>query len=533
VNITKALRDWLVHQKWIAADASDADVRKLVGEKLLAGQMSAQQLADLTKDNAPGKKAVVVGPPPAPGSSVSLEDIKKAVAEGVNERLKAMGLDPDSPERPTMPGLLTRSAEIMSRPDVRVKAGIERYDVTRKSAVYPERAGLNGMGSKNFYGGRPATLDGRTLYLPSDRDKALCGVYFKFALTKSNRPEEIPHQLRMTEHDKDILLWSMKNCDWVGSIHADEDGYGNQRSTYVERRRLTDLEQKALLDDTTSGGIEITPIEFDDALITIPVLFGEIFPNVEVVNIARGRRIKGGTVANPTFTSGTAEGSPIQAFNTSAFVGQFDTTIFTAVAAMEVGLDFEEDSPTNIGQIITQKYGEKFLEYLDRVCVVGDGVTEPQGILTSSAPVVVTSDLGTDGPPTVSDYEQMLFGVAKQYRNTKGSRNFYFANEVTYRRARAINVGPGDERRVFGMDHQSYTLLDAPYKIQANVPNNKAGFVNGGYYRFYRRLGLNTRIETAGQYLALRNVRLIVVRARQGGQLTLGGAATICTTFMN
>jgi hypothetical protein len=46
----------------------------------------------------------------------------------------------------------------------------------------------------------------------------------------------------------------------------------------------------------------------------------------------------------------------------------------------------------------------------------------------------------------------------------------------------------------------------------------------------YRRLGLMVRIETAGSTLALANLKLIVVRMRYGGNLTLGSAAAVATT---
>ncbi|HJT78074.1 MAG TPA: phage major capsid protein, partial [Gemmataceae bacterium] len=430
-----------------------------------------------------------------------------------------------------MTGVLSRAAEILGRDGARVKSAAERYAHTKKAAVYPDRCGLGTKGSPHPFAGRPAQCAGVNLDLPSDRDKALSQAWFKWALTKSNDPRDIPRVLQMTEEDKDLLQYALRNSQWTGLIAGE---YGDEpHCVAVNRRLLTDYEQKALLDDTTSGGLEITPIEFDDALVTIPVLYGELFPLVNVINVSRGRRMKGGVVSNPAFTSGAAEGTSITTFNTSSFVSAFDTTIFVAVAAMELGLDFEEDSPTGIASIILQKYGEKALEWLDRVVAVGDGVTEPQGVFTSSAVTVLTPDFPVQGPWTIGDLEGGIFGVAKQFRQTKGSRNVFIGNDTTYRRVRSTPVGPGDERRVFGMDHASYQAMEYPFKIQNNIANSNLGFFNLGYYRMYRRLGMNVRIETQGAQLAQRNTRLIVVRMRYGGQIELGGAGAAYTNGQN
>ena len=80
------------------------------------------------------------------------------------------------------------------------------------------------------------------------------------------------------------------------------------------------------MDDNTSGGLEAVPIVFDDAVILTPVLTGELFPLVKLVNIPRGRRIEGFSVGNPTITSGTAEGSSISLFDTTSYIAAFDTT---------------------------------------------------------------------------------------------------------------------------------------------------------------------------------------------------------------
>jgi hypothetical protein len=69
----------------------------------------------------------------------------------------------------------------------------------------------------------------------------------------------------MTEHDRDLVMYAIHEKEWSGILHGEGDE--DPAAIKVYRRKLSDFEVKALLDDSTSGGIEIAPIEFDDALV--------------------------------------------------------------------------------------------------------------------------------------------------------------------------------------------------------------------------------------------------------------------------
>ena len=113
----------------------------------------------------------------------------------------------------------------------------------------------------------------------------------------------------------------------------------------------------------------------------------------------------------------------------------------------------------------------------------------------------------------------------------KRNRQIFLGTDTTYQRARSIDVGASDSRRVFGMDHESYILLNHPFKIQEDTGNANAFFANLRYYRMYRRLGLNVRIETGGSDLATRNLVLIVLRMRYGGQMELTAAGAFSNSW--
>ena len=541
-KLTPAVRRFAVEKCGCAVNASDAVIIDAVAKAVADGKLTEAALAKMcgtakSKNSALLKtitqtvKTAVADALPKPGKKEGKvkkktkpegkkDDTPDPVKAAVDARLKEMGLVNGDGSTPTQ--MLGKASSYLTANSVRIKSAVEQYDGTQKAAICPERTQL---GSRHSKAGQPATIAGRQLYHPSERDKAIAGAYFKWALACGSSQHEIPRQLQMTDHDRDLVNWALRNSAWTGLIKG--DGTEVPGAIKVDRRKLSEMEMKALLDDSTSGGLEAAPIVFDDAVILTPILYGELFPDVNVVNITRGRRIEGFSIGNPTITSGTAEGTAISAFNTAAFIQAFDTTIYNAVGAMEIGLDFEEDAPNDIGGIVTERYGLQTMSWLDEQIAIGDGTTEPEGVFTASGTVAVNSDNGLSGPPTVSDYEGLMFGVAKQFRKEPGARVVFMGNETSYRRARAIPVGPNDERRVFGMTHGDYRMLDADYRIQNLIPNNKVGFVNLKRYRMYRRLGMNIRIETAGNYLATRNLKLIVLRMRFGGRLELGGAAAI------
>ncbi|MBI2823673.1 MAG: hypothetical protein HYX69_03155 [Planctomycetia bacterium] len=59
---------------------------------------------------------------------------------------------------------------------------------------------------------------------------------------------------------------------------------GNQRHNHIPSGNQV----KTLLNDSTSGGLEVVPIFFDTNLVTTPLLTGDPFPYVEVVDVPRG-----------------------------------------------------------------------------------------------------------------------------------------------------------------------------------------------------------------------------------------------------
>jgi HK97 family phage major capsid protein len=352
--------------------------------------------------------------------------------------------------------------------------------------------------------GNPLVYGGKAVETASERDNAVVGVWWKRLMQKSGVP------VVFTEFERALLAETIQKGRWCGEVGSTYYG-GGDAADYVPNATV-----KALLDDTTSGGLYLAPVEFDANVIVYPLLSGELFPLVDVVPVT-GRRIQGATISNVSMSWGAAAGTAIQPFNTSALVNELSTPVYPLSGAIEISNELMNDSPVNVGAVVTALYGERVRTELDRVIVNGNGYNEPLGITNTSGLVAVSSDNGTAGPPTVSDYEGMIFSVPKQYRQKEWNPAFV-SNDTSYRRARGIQVGPGDERRVFGMNHQSYELLDYPFKIQNDLSNSKVLFGCWRRYRAYQRLGSEVVVERGGRQLALANTTLVVVRSRFGGR---------------
>jgi HK97 family phage major capsid protein len=371
----------------------------------------------------------------------------------------------------------------------RVKRPSERYSNSKSVALHTKS-------------GKPVRDErGRQVETVSQLEMAKAGALLKRIAQKSGLPVE------MTEHDNQLLEETFASDTWCGKV-------GSEYRTDIDGTRV-----KTLINDSTSGGVNVVPIWFDNAVIQFPLLNSELLPMVDLVDVPRGSTVNSGSIGNPTAFWGTGDGTPISPFDTSSLVAALDTDIHPVSVAVEIGRDFMSDSPVDVGRILLENIGQRMLAELDRVIVKGNGTTEPQGIFNASGLVDIGNPAGGNGATAqVNDYETLLFGIGKQYRRPE-YRPAFIASDVSYRRARSIPVGTNDARRVFGMDEQSYMLLNVPFLIQADVANNYAAFAAMAKYRLYRRQAQEVRFTDQGKELMLRNQNLLVVRGRFGGRV--------------
>lgn len=557
MKITKSLVKHLVTLGLDAKHENDAtfveaEVKAFATEKILSGELTVEQVKSLTVDQEVTKAAGSLQATVAAAVSAALagiseqqksfaEALQKSVSEQMAMSRKALGLDAETETKGASLGAAimagaasgTDGAQTGGDGTIRLKAAVERYSDKRTALLYgksinPLNRAKFGENSQVRFGMEQTPIDE-----PSQRDKAIAGAWMKFMMVRfcKSTGRQVPNGVKLSEHDMDLVNWAARNSEFIGPVgnkNADEESC---LFNFDRTKADTDLKVKALLDDSTSGGLEAVPIEFDNMVIMSALLNGELFPLVDWKTVNR-RRQEGYSMGEFTFTN-TAEGTAITPFTTTSFIAAFDTTIYPIVGAVEVGLDFLDDAPTDIGGQIQTRYADGFLKHMDNQIAAGNGTTSLTGLFTTSGLNNIDASSGSL-PYKTADVENLLFGVTKPYRAGAGrgaaSRAVFLSNELVYKRMRQIPWSTETNLRAFGtQDYESYMLAGHPYKINEAVtsPNAKAGFFCMNWYRGYRRAGFQVTVDNTGATNRLKNQETIVVRARYGGQLALAAAGCI------
>lgn len=527
-----SLKSWLTKTWGVPADANDDAFNAALGQSWLSEDDTKKMTPDLFKELNTDAATKAAGE-----FDAKLDKLLALTEKNAAEiaELKAKPMMGISDAAPLMPLDLNKAFAAGARPSgsdddaaVRVKSVTERFKSQRGSLNYPTmRKSIN---LPHDMAGQPVIdgLTGRQLESPSELDKAVSGMYFRYVMNKTfGANPDLPHSLRWNEQDQGLWDYAIREMEWGGEIE-----YDGAKHELKVGRKLSPREQKALTDEVTSGGLELVPIVFDDQVIQVAYLYGEVFPRVTVVPIQRGRRIESASMGELTLSSQAQEqSSNITLQTTTAFITAFDTNIHVVNGGIEMGLDFLSDTPIqNLGAMITAQYGEALLKWLDEQIQIGDGTTEPQGIFNAASTTTVA---GGSANLTAAKYMDLMFGIPKEYRAGAAANQIAFCGTWTsYNRSRQLALGGNNitEQHV-DQGHMSMSFMQQPYAIAGtNQTNAKISYCNYKRYRMYRRLGASFRTTTEGKTLVLANNMLITMRARFGGQLETGSAASVCTT---
>lgn len=542
MNMTKAIKQWLIDNMGVKADADDLTFKAAMGTAVSEQKLSAVDMMKLMEDVDAAKATEFVT------TIKSLDDKFNRLLDALTARTEAQKGEDKSTEntetketekkeapkqhKAGASKLAKMVAAIGGTPDevdgksidIRVKEAADSYSTKKPGLKYPDRTA---KGHPMELAGQPVSRFGRTMEGSSDLDKAQAGVWAKFqilAVTPKLAGNARMAWEKLNDHEKELLCHLTEYGDW-------DDSKDDRPRTMKGYRGDSGTGIKALIDDSTSGGLEAAPIVFDDMVIEAPLLYGELFPLVNHVPLDRGRRVEGVSIGRVTGSWGGADATAISLFNTASYVSAFDTTIYVWSGAVKIGLDFMSDTPIDFGTTITRQYGEALLNDLDDVVAVGNGTTQPEGVMNASG--VTTVAFG--GTTTLANYESLRFGVAKaEHGPSVRSSAVFCGTETSYSRALAIPVGSSDARRLSNTismpQYDGYVWMNRPYKINSSLTNSQIFYAILARYRMYIRRGISIRTSTEGETLIRENSLLITARARYGGQLERGGAAAISTT---
>ncbi len=593
MRMTIALKSWLIQNSYATTESNDDELLMACGKAMGEKKLSPDTYKELTLDPQAARahafqsrldrladgleKAIntMTGVKSAEQITAEKEAADKAAADkAAADQAAAAAAEA---EKSAVPGgtkdfkpgqskFLQMLGRIGGMEDgdisVRVKSVKEAYSHTKSTLCFPTKTAggkghpLAGMPVRDFSAGDGSIS--RTLDHCSDFEKAVAGAWAQYQIATLNRASNNQSMhckgskslawQALPQHQKDLLLHAMNDMSWCGYSGADKGmassgrwGVSDRDSEYADivNRGLMEGEKAALIDDAVSGGTEAVPIVFDDMIVSTPILHGELFPLVNLVPLDRGRRIQGARAGIVTSSWGGVDDSQVLLFDTAAYVSAFDTTIYRWQGAITVGLDFLSDTPIDFAQFLTNQYGEVMLRDLDTVCAIGDGTTQPEGVMNKSGTTSVafggvTSSLG--------NWESLRFSVHKREHLPNLMPTAVFCStEVTYYRTMATPVGTNDARRLFTTyelpNYDGYTWMGRPFKISGasgqaspSMTNAQAFYAIMGRYRMYRRRGLTMRNSVEGDTLIRRNEMLLVAMARFGGQMERGACAAVTTT---
>lgn len=549
MKITPELKSHMVEKFNLPADATEDVIRKAVSEKIVSGELSLDDVQRLTVvkateaeqkiqgivEAAVAKALAGVGLQAKGGDGAALPTDKAGALRQDAGNGTAAGSAGTSVAQKGYAMAANAGTAATFESDsgdfnVRVKSVVESFRDVKTAATWDKssneflRKEFGGRSVNEFWSGAGVN----SFDMPTERSKAISGAWFKHLVNKAYRKSgrTVPYQFQLKDLDRKLIEYAVHECKFVGPIgYHGGDRDSDNADFWCEGLKLeSDLMKKAILDDSTSGGLEAVPIEFDANLILTPLLTGELFPLVDVRQVTR-RRIEGTKMSNPTLSWGTASGSTISLFDTDSFISAFDNTIFPCSGALEVSRDFLSDSPLDIGNVIVQRYGAAFLKEMDTVIAEGNGTSQPEGLFTASGVSTVTPVGGNGTAQQIGDYEALYFNIGKEFRTEPGARFIYLANDVTYKRARGLPVNSSsDARRIFGMEQGDYRIFGHPFRVVGALDNNQIAGVMINRYVLYRRAGLEVRVVTEDATLARQDKQLIVVRARFGGSLNHSSA---------
>ena len=451
----------------------------------------------------------------------------------VDARLKAMlgGAKPRGTDGASV-GDQVLAAGAKAHQDKQIRADhkkvAERFSSERQTAVF--KSGPRA--------GRPVSDEGRAMFQASDLDNVACGVWCK-----------VQAGLPMTEQDTQIFEYMLKELPWVGydakrvsgrklTEHEQAEikshyGMGGYDPTHPKHRDFKDL-----IDETGgSGAGHAVPEVYDDQLIILPILTGEILQYVNLINLPRGSALEGATVANPTFTWGgvAIEGTTLTEITTTSFIADYTIPVFRTAARIDMGQDWMEDALPNMFGQIQDRFRVAHLNDLGVQVAEGDGTTQPQGYKNASGIVAVTPT-NPNGQPAVADFANLLFGVTKAYKfkegQASGASAVFSSNETRYKQARQIQIGSGDNRYHHGPDLESYMLYGHPNVIDdTGMAMTDYAFLQAKGYRLVRRRGLRFRRADTGFTPYTTNLTTLVADARYGGKMERGGYCALISNL--
>lgn len=184
-----------------------------------------------------------------------------------------------------------------------------------------------------------------------------------------------------------------------GIVMPDKKIYGANFNEFLRKTRTNPLELKGLSENVGADGGYLVPDVWSNEIIKVSLENAVVRPRARSITMTSNNYsmpyIKGnsnakGSVFGGVNTYWADEGEDMSASKTSPKIGKLQLVAHKMIGYTEAENELVEDSPTNIGNLLQQLFGEAIAFEEDDVFINGNGVGKPLGILNTGVRVSVT-----------------------------------------------------------------------------------------------------------------------------------------------
>jgi len=272
--------------------------------------------------------------------------------------------------------------------------------------------------------------------------------------------------------------------------------------------------QKALAEGTESAGGYLVPDEYRAELIKRLPELSELYAPVRKIPVASDAGRMPNLATDISVSWAEAESATFH--ETDPAFGILQWAIYRANAMTKCSRELAFDSAPKIAQVVSDLMVEAMAAEVDKVIAVGDGTTQPEGIVSAAS--VVSVSVGTLSFAKLIEVE---FTLAKKYR--KKSR--WVMNNTNVRRTQSLVDSNG--MPVFRRDPASpsgATILGYPVAQQDDLPDDTVFFGDLSYYLWFDREQVGLESTTVGGDAFAKHQLWLKTWMRVDGKLALAEA---------
>jgi len=271
---------------------------------------------------------------------------------------------------------------------------------------------------------------------------------------------------------------------------------------------------KALGEATNEAGGYLVPEDFRAQIIMrvndLTVLYPRAFKfntgltSVKVPTLATDVEVSWDEAQNADFDESDA------AFDKKTF------TIHRMNAITYSSRELLADSAINLTDLLTQLFSDAVARERDKMIVVGDGSTQPEGIFSASGVTEISTTVGSIG---YADLLAMDEAIAEQYRNDPSL--VWITNQTVRRYIRAIKDSAGQPLLRESLERGApMTLMDHPILINRNVPSGQIALGVMSKYWIANREEMGVESTTTGGDTFKKHQVALKIWERWDGKLT-------------